>query len=575
MELIQGIDAPQRVLDPALGPGPYPALAVDPSGTVTRLNDAARLLLGVQPGVRLDGAAPAWLAEAHHSLADAPLSEVAADDLPETGASRPGPLANGSIGDRVFEAHGVPDEGPGAAGAPPGGALGTVWWLFDVTEHRRLERELADERERTAFLAEASSQLLASLNLERCMEVTVHLAARYLADAALVIAPGSGRAYPVSYCGPDGLVDHQELLVDPAEVPGLAEAMQGFPPVPSRSLDPTAAPSWIVRTDLGDLGAMVVTALPGQGMPAGALVLLRRGGRRAFSEGEETIARLFAARAGAAMSAARVYAEQASITDTLMRDLLPPRTTRLDEVELAARYRPSGAGERVGGDFYDLHPASADDSGAEQESLVVLGDVCGKGLEAAVLTGKIRNTLQALLPMAGDHRRVLELLNGTLLSSESTRYVTLVMASVRREGSNVRLRLTSAGHARPLVVRTGGEVEAPDTGGSLIGVLDKISSTTATVLLEPGDTCLLYTDGITEAFGGPLGDEMFGEERLCGELARCGGMPPEALVERVHMLAAEWVGTGRHDDMAVVAITAPRRFHLSAVGGQGPGRFTA
>ncbi|NED49919.1 serine/threonine protein phosphatase, partial [Micromonospora aurantiaca] len=82
--------------------------------------------------------------------------------------------------------------------------------------------------------------------------------------------------------------------------------------------------------------------LPGHGVPAGALVLLRRGGGSAFSDGEEMVARLFAARAGAAMSAARVYAEQASITDTLMRELLPPRTTRLPEAELAARYRPSG-----------------------------------------------------------------------------------------------------------------------------------------------------------------------------------------------------------------------------------------
>jgi serine phosphatase RsbU (regulator of sigma subunit)/PAS domain-containing protein len=572
MELTQGIDGAQRVLDPALGPGPYPALAVNPSGTVIRLNDAARLLLGMNPGALLDDAAPAWLADAHHAVTGAPLSDVTEAGLSQPGISRP--VAHGSIGDRAFEAHGVPDESQSAPDTPPGPGPGTVWWLFDVTAHRRLERELADERERTAFLAEASSQLLASLNLERCMEVTVHLAARYLADAALVIAPGSGRAYPVSYCGPDGQVDHQELVVDPAEVPGLAEAMQGFPPMPSRWLDPAAAPPWILRADLGDLAAMVVTALPGHGVPAGALVLLRRGGRHAFSDGKEMIARLFAARAGAAMSAARVYAEQASITETLMRELLPPRTRELGEVELAARYRPSGAGERVGGDFYDLHPA-AEGSDPEQESLVVLGDVCGKGLEAAVLTGKIRNTLRALLPLADDHKRVLELLNGTLLNSESTRFVTLVLASVRREGGHVRLRLTSAGHTRPLIVRAGGEVETADTGGSLIGVLDKITSTTATVLLEPGDTCLLYTDGITEAFGGPLGDEMFGDERLSGELARCGGMPPEALVERVHMLASEWVGTGKHDDMAVVAITAPRRFHLSAVGGQGPGRFTA
>lgn len=72
MELTQGTDGAQRVLDPALGPGPYPALAVNPSGTVIRLNDAARLLLGMNPGALLDDAAPAWLADAHHAVTGAP-----------------------------------------------------------------------------------------------------------------------------------------------------------------------------------------------------------------------------------------------------------------------------------------------------------------------------------------------------------------------------------------------------------------------------------------------------------------------------------------------------------------------
>ena len=569
MELTQSTDGPPNVFDSVLASAPYPVLAVDAAGAVARLNDAARSLLGLVPGGVLDDRAPGWLAKAHHALAAGPAPARA-----ESGRPLPEPTAHGPVGDRFFAAHAVPDGGPADPGVSRGHSAGTIWWLFDVTENRRLARELAAERERTSFLADASSQLLASLNLERCMEVTVRLAARHLADAALVIAPGSGRSHPVSFCGPDGEVEHQELLVDPAEVPGLAEAMRGFPPVPSRWIDPAAAPAWVVREHLGELAAMVVTALPGHGIPAGALVLLRRGRRGAFSESEEMAARLFAARAGAAMSAARVYAEQASITDTLMRELLPPRTIDLPEAEVAARYRPSGDGERVGGDFYDLHPA-ADDPGAPPESLVVLGDVCGKGLEAAVLTGKIRNTLRALVPLTGDHQRVLELLNRTLLHSDSTRFVTLVLASLRREGERVRLRLTSAGHTAPLIVRAGGEVESADTRGSLIGVLDDIASTTATVLLEPGDACLLYTDGITEAVGGPLGDEMFGDERLHEELRGCGGMPPEALVERVHMLAAEWVGTRVHDDMAVIAIAAPRRTTSSAVGGRGPGRHTA
>ncbi|NEE28836.1 SpoIIE family protein phosphatase, partial [Streptomyces sp. SID7982] len=93
--------------------------------------------------------------------------------------------------------------------------------------------------------------------------------------------------------------------------------------------------------------------------------------------------------------------------------------------------------------------------------------------------------------------------------------------------------------------------------------------------LAPGEFCLLYTDGITEARGGPLGDEMFGEARLTEALSHCAGMPAEAVVEHVQMLASEWTGDRAHDDMAVMAIAAPRSHHLSAVDGHTRGRFTA
>jgi hypothetical protein len=99
--------------------------------------------------------------------------------------------------------------------------------------------------------------------------------------------------------------------------------------VPSRRLDPDAAPAWVLPGEFGPVGSIVVTPLPGHGVPAGALVLLRNGDRQSFSEQEELFARLFAARAGTAMSAARVFALQASITDTLMRELLPPALEQL------------------------------------------------------------------------------------------------------------------------------------------------------------------------------------------------------------------------------------------------------
>ncbi|MFI7346099.1 PP2C family protein-serine/threonine phosphatase [Streptomyces sp. NPDC049936] len=516
-----------------------------------RRNDAAGVLLPrAVPGTPLVDAAPSWIADAHQALRFPGPRIVPETDVPWSGA----------IAGRRFEAHpGVRDDGS------------VVWWLVDDTDHQLAREALRAERERTAFLAEASSALLSSLNLGRCMDVTAQMAAESLADAALVVAPARGRRLPVVTCLRGGVPGLAQEKVDPEGVPGLAEALRGFPPVPSRWIDPAAAPEWMVPEGFGPVGSIVITPLPGHGVPAGALVLLRRAESVAFSEEEEVFARLFAARSGAAMSAARLYAEQSAITEVLMRDLLPPVLHHISGVDFAGRYRPAGDHERIGGDFYDVHPATVDGDA----SLVTLGDVCGKGLEAAVLTGKIRNTLHALLPMADDHERMLDVLNTTLLNSHTTRFATLVLASAKRRGSEVDLRLTSGGHPAPLIIRADGTVEEAGTRGTLVGAVPTISALTATVSLAPGESCVLYTDGITEARGGPMGDVLFGDERLKRALSECAGMPAEGIAEHVHMLAAQWLGQGRHDDMAVVVISAPRTHHLSAVNGHTRGRYTA
>ncbi|MCX5077421.1 SpoIIE family protein phosphatase [Streptomyces sp. NBC_00513] len=540
---------------------PYPVIVADEAGTVVEANPAATLLLeGALPGARMPDVVPAWLARGHEEV-------IAHTRLP-TGASpdasldeRVLPSVSGRISAQTYEAH-----------ATRGHDELVVWWLVDDTDRRLAEEALATERERTRFLAEASNILPASLNSDRCMDATAQLAAQYLADVAIVVTPRSGRRLPVAHAISGQDVTRTLVAADPTQVPGLSEALQGFPPVPSRWIDPATLPGWILPPGFtGPIRSVVVTPLPGHGVPAGAMVLLRGTDRAEFSENEEVFARLFAARAGAALSASRLYSEQSAITQTLMRDLLPPRLRHLHGVEFAGGYRPAGASERVGGDFYDIHPGSTE----AEASLVVLGDVCGKGLDAAILTGKIRNTLQALTPMAADHERMLQLLNAALLTSHHTRFATMVMASVQRTESQVRLRLTSAGHPSPLVVRTDGAVEEVPTHGTLIGALDTIEAHTVEVILNPGETCLLYTDGFTEARGGPLGDELFGDERLKRALSECAGMSAEAVVERVQMLASQWLRDRAHDDMAVVAITAPRTTHLSAVNGHTRGRYTA
>lgn len=530
---------------------PYPVLIADLQGAIVLVNEAAGALLPkARPGVRMADAVPSWLASAHAALR-----------VPRQDDGGDGPAVRcGTVDDRLFEAHPTVEDG------------GTVlWWLVDATDRRLAEEALRKERARTAFLGKASNLLLSSLNLDRCTHVTAQMAAEHLADAALVVAPMRGNRPPIVSCLRDGTPVESSAAVDPETVPGLAEALQGFPPVPTRWVEPSTVPDWVLPEGFGPAGSIVVTPLPGHGVPAGALILLRRADGEGFTPEEEVFARLFAARAGAAMSAARLYADQSAITDVLMRELLPPALHQVSGVDFAGGYRPSEDHERIGGDFYDVHPAIADGA----PSLVVLGDVCGKGLEAAVLTGKIRNTLHALLPLADDHQRMLGLLNMALLNSHHTRFATLVLASAVRDGGSVRMRVTSAGHPAPLVVRATGEVEEADTRGTLIGAIPEVRAETAELSLAPGETCVLYTDGFTEARGGPMGDVMFGEERLRRVLTECAGMPAESIVERVQMVAAHWVGKGRHDDMAVVVVSAPRNHHLSAVNGHTRGRFTA
>lgn len=563
--------ARQAVHADALRAAPYPMLVLDPDGSLAQISAVAERLAG---GASLDVAAP-WLLRAHREFLDsAPASQVAPGSVSGTptpvldapvldtaapeAAPAPAP-ARGTLGGREMEARPV---------ALPGGAV--AWWLSD--DGRTLaERELRTYRERTALLAQLSGSMLSSLNVRRCMALAARHAAEHLAEAAVVVSPAAGRRIQVMACVRGGEPAETRVVADPSGVPGLAEALRGFPPVPSRWIDPGSAPGWLVPEDFGPVGAMSVTPLPGHGVPAGAMVLLRSEGHGVFTDDEEAFARLFAARAGAAVSAATMYSEQAATTDLLMRELLPPRLGHIGGVGYAGGYSAAAERERIGGDFYDVHPA-VEPGG---EDLAVLGDVCGKGMEAAVLTGKIRNTLHALLPLADDHERLLNMLNRALLTSRHARFASMVLASVRRQEDGVRLRLASAGHPAPLIVRAGGQVEEAPTRGCIVGALDTVSTTPATVTLAPGEACVLYSDGITEARGGPMGGrEMFGEDRLRAALAECAGLPAEAIVERVQMLASQWVGRGSHDDMAVLAIAAPYGARLSMVGGAGVGRFT-
>lgn len=436
------------------------------------------------------------------------------------------------------------------------------WYLRDRTDELARAEALHAERARTAFLAEAGRRLSSSLHPGRCLRITAELAVAHLADAALVVLPGDREQSQwvrlIAGGAPEEGTLRERAL---AGVPGLAEALGGFPPIPSRWLDASQAPDWLLPAAFGPIGALLVTPLPGNAEPAGALILARRGPGATFTPDDEILVRIFAARAGAAVSAAGLYREQVDTTAVLQADLLPPELPQPDGIELVGSYQAAREALRIGGDFYDVFGPTDDSS----DTVIALGDVCGKGPEAAVLTGKVRQTLRALRLVGAAPAEMLRVLNKALLESgRQHRFVTMVVGSVSRaDHGRVRLNLATGGHPAPLVLRNDGTVEEVPVSGTLIGAVPNTVVRPAEVELAPGELCLLYSDGLTEARGGPSGDEQFSEARLHDALAECRGMPGVATVDRVRQLVSDWVHGGTRDDIAMLAVRAPDRTQLS------------
>ncbi|MBU2671007.1 serine/threonine-protein phosphatase [Actinoplanes bogorensis] len=440
------------------------------------------------------------------------------------------------------------------------------WYLRDRTDEVNRADALRAERARTAFLAEAGRRLSSTLHQGRCQRITAELAVAHLADAAVVVLPVNRRQSQWVRLVAGGTIEEGTLREKVlGEVPGLVEALGGFPPIPSKWLDASQAPDWLLP---GEFGALLVTPLPGNAEPAGALILARRGAGAEFGPEDEILARIFAARAGAAISAAGLYREQVDTTAVLQADLLPPDLIQPDGFELIGSYQAAREALRIGGDFYDVFgPTDSSD-----DTVIALGDVCGKGPEAAVLTGKVRQTLRALRLVDAAPDEMLHVLNKALLESgRQHRFVTMVVGSVSRvEHGRVRLTLATGGHPPPLVLRGDGRVEEVPTSGTLIGAVPRTVVNPAQVELAPGELCLLYSDGLTEARGGPTGDEQFGEARLRDALAECQGLPGVATVERVRQLVSDWVHGGTRDDIAMLAVRAPARAQLSLYSNASP-----
>jgi sigma-B regulation protein RsbU (phosphoserine phosphatase) len=236
-----------------------------------------------------------------------------------------------------------------------------------------------------------------------------------------------------------------------------------------------------------------------------------------------------------------------SLAWTLQQTLIPPHPPSIPGLDVAAVYRPAGTGEEVGGDFYDVFELAQDDW------VVVLGDVCGKGVDAAVVTSLVRHTLRAVTIRRAGAGETLRALNKVLLNHESDRFCTVAVLRLRRRGPVWQLSLSLGGHPHPLLLRQGEAPTLLGTPGSLVGVLTEPEFTETRVDLEPGSIVALYTDGVTE---GRRGDELYGEVRL-RQTAQLHAESPTRVTEGILADVLDFQGGRARDDIAVVAVGVP------------------
>ncbi|GII04916.1 SpoIIE family protein phosphatase [Planobispora takensis] len=317
---------------------------------------------------------------------------------------------------------------------------------------------------------------------------------------------------------------------------------------------PRAQGGWEWPAGLEGSGAVLVFPIAIGNTGIGRLVLGRRDADGLTGE----IVRLtedLCRRLALAVHIARQYSRVASTSHILQRSLMPVEMTEIPGVSCAVVYEPAGEGSEVGGDFYDVYAAG------EDRWVFALGDVCGKGPEAAAVTGLARHALRLLARDGYGPAAILNRLNSLILEDDGrNRFLSMICGELRaRPGGGVSCTLCCAGHPPPLMMLPEGTVRVPASSQLLVGLLDGEEFFEEGFDLEPGSTLLCVTDGVTERrSGGRLLDDGDGLTRM---LSRCVSMPARAIAERLRQATLDFSPDPPQDDFALLILQAvtPRR----------------
>jgi serine phosphatase RsbU (regulator of sigma subunit) len=405
---------------------------------------------------------------------------------------------------------------------------GVVSVFDDVSDQVRDRRALR-------WLAEVGRLLDRPTSAEARIEEIVRLLVGELADAGFVYLVGADGSLTSSLAvARDGGGPEREAGPIPGGHPASVSVQS------QRTVILGLPDDWLAEA--GFATALVVPIVHAQ-HAHGAIILATRS-PRSYDPRDVQIIELVARRVALALENSRLYAEQHRVATALQRDLLPHSLPDWPGFDLATLYRPARGAADVGGDFFDLFEAQG-------ERMIAIGDVSGKGVEAAATTALVRHVVR-VAGRSAEHGLRIETVNQAILEdSPGEQFCTLAWAALEpADGDGVVTgRVACAGHPPPFVVRAGGGAEMLAATGTLLGFFAEIESQSAPVRLAPGDALVLYTDGVTEA---RLPDgSLFGLEALGDALRRAAGAPAADILEAIEQ-TLDRVGAEARDDIAIV-----------------------
>jgi hypothetical protein len=434
------------------------------------------------------------------------------------------------------------------------GTPGTGSCLLAPTEGAHVQEQLQQAADRAAYLTRVARGLSGALHTDRAVDLVLEMLVGPVVDWAQITLVDR-RQLRFRSRGPGGRVLTGRLPVgDVPESSSLGRAL--FTGATDLVMVPdggdtdsatlaSAVPAEALRGSLTSIRPMdlLTIAMSARGTTYGALTIAQRCGD-GFDEQAVAFLEDFAHRVAVTLDTTRALAESRRVASVLSRELVPPNLPDLAGVRFGTYYRVAYEQDALGGDFYDVH---GDDDGWT----AVVGDVFGKGVEAAVLTGKVRQAVRTASLVDRDPRRILDLANRTLVSDSDETLVTAVCARGRKVGDVLHLDIASAGHPEPLVVRADGSVERVPVSGTVLGLVPSTTYSSVGIDLADGETCLFYTDGVAEA---PGHRTRFGDERMREVLLETGPCHVTAQVESVAVALSAHLRGRPHDDIAILAV---------------------